>query len=284
MLRPYVPRRCRHPRGSQHGIRLRSPDHGAHPRQRGDRAVITRRGAPHHDGLEALALAPQVAHQSAQLGLALVGDGAGVDHREIRRRGVVHHGRPLVGERLHDQGRVVLVRFAAERVEVDVHGRTVIPTRAVHTRSVSPPPRRSSRSTPTSSRARPWANARPLPAAAANSVGAVGPGPNGSWPPRTPNRNGMRPEPISAPADQLQVSNAPVPARAHPRHATDPPNRTLGPGENNIPPPAMRGRSVRALVVSATVARSRLSARAQPTTLSPGATPSSRLPDTPTPE
>ena len=94
----------------------------------------------------------------------------------------------------------------------------------------------------------------------------------------------MRPEPISAPADQLQVSNAPAPARAHPRHATDPPNRTLGPGENSIPPPAMRGRSVSALVVSATVARSRLSARAQPITLRPGATPSSRLPDTPTPE
>src|SRR5205823_7713532 len=118
-------------------------------------------------------------------------------------------------------------------------------------------------STPTSRSARPWANARPVPAAAANSVGAVAPGPNGTWPPRTPNRKGMCPPPISAPADQVHVSNAPAPARAQPRQATDPPNRTLGPGENSIPPPAMRGRSVSALVVSATVARSRLSARSE---------------------
>src|SRR5205807_1607960 len=253
-------------------------------RQRRDRASVAGGGATHHDGLEALALACQATHEAPQLRLALARDGARVHHRDIRRRGIVHHRRPLVGKRLLHEGRVVLVCFTAERMEVDVHGRTVMPTSAVHTRSVSPPPRRSSRSTPTSRRARPWANARPVPAAAANSVGAVGPGPNGIWPPRAPNRSGIRPELISVPADQLQVSNAPAPARAQPRHATDAANRTLGLGASRIPPPAMRGRSVSALVVSATVARSRLSARAQPVTLSPGATPSSRLPDTPMPE
>src|SRR3989440_568095 len=263
---------------------LRPSHHGTHARQRRDRAIVPSRGAAYHHGLEAFALPSEPAHQAPQLRLALVRDRARVHHREVRRRGVVHHRRPPVGERLLHQGRVVLVRLAAERMEVDVHGRPVIPTSPVHTRSVSPAPRRSSRSTPTSSSARPWANARPVPAAAPNSVAAVVPGPNGSWPPRTPNRNGVRPPAISAPADQVQVSNAPGPVRAQPRHATDPPNRTLGLGENSIPPPAIRGRSVSALVVSATVARNRLSMRAQPITLSPGATPSNRLPDTPTPE
>src|SRR5205807_5670640 len=278
-----APNPC-HPRSSQHRSRLRSPNDRPDARERRYRARVAGRGAAHHDRLAALPPARQTAHDAPQLRLDPVRHGARVHHREVRHRGVVHHGRPLIGERLSHHGRVVLVRLAAEGMEVDVHGRTVRPTSAVHTRSVSPPPRRCSRSTPTSSSARPWANARPDPAAAANSVGAIVPGPNGSWPPRTPNRKGMRPPPISAPADQLQVSNAPAPARAQPRHATDPPNRTLGLGENSIPPTAMRGRSVSALVVSATVARNRLSARAQPITLSPGATPSSRLPDTPMPE
>src|ERR1051325_3701319 len=48
-------------------------------------------------------------------------------------------------------------------------------------------------------------------------------------------------------------------------------------GKTAMPPPARRGRSVWALVVSATVARSRLSARTQPVTLSPGRTPSNKI-------
>src|SRR3989449_9969024 len=100
------------------------------------------------------------------------------------RSRIVHHDDALVRERLTHERRVVLVGFAAEGMEVDVHGRTVSPTSTVHTRSVRIPPRRSSRSTPRSMSARPWANARPVPADAANSVGALVPGPNGSWPPR----------------------------------------------------------------------------------------------------
>src|ERR1051325_2567722 len=95
---------------------------------------------------------------------------------------------------------------------------------------------------------------------------------------------GARPRAPPPPAARLRGPTAPAPPRAQPRQATDPPNRTLRLGENSMPPPAMRGRSVSALVVSATVARSRLSARTQPVTLSPGRTPSNTLPDTPTPE
>src|SRR5438034_1062540 len=109
------------------------------------------------------------------------------------------------------------------------------------------------------------------------------PGPNGSWPPRTPRRIGMRPEPNSAPADQLHVSNAPGPAFDQERHAADPANRTPGLGARSNPAPAIRGRSVSAIVESPTWARSRLSARAQPAMVSPGTTPMSTLPDTPNP-
>src|SRR3989449_6336873 len=199
------------------------------------------------------------------------------------RSRIVHHDDALVRERLTHERRVVLVGFAAEGMEVDVHARTVSPTSASHTRSVRIPPRRSSRSTPRSMSARPWANARPVPADAANSVGALVPSPNGSWPPRTPRRIGMRPEPNSAPADQLHVSNAPGPAFDQERHAADPANRTRGLGARSNPAPAMRGRSVSATVESPTWARSRLSARAQPAMVSPGATPMSTLPDTPNP-
>src|SRR5690348_5877246 len=124
---------------------------------------------------------------------------------------------------------------------------------------------------------------RPVPAAAANSVGAVVPGPKGSWPPRTPRRRGIRPDPISAPPDQLQVSNAPGPERDHERQATDPPILTLGLGAKRTPPPAPRGRSVRAVVESPALARSRPSERAQPASESPGATPIRMLPETPMP-
>src|SRR3989440_10916334 len=95
--------------------------------------------------------------------------------------------------------------------------------------------------------ARPWANARPVPADAANSVGALVPGPNGSWPPRTPRRIGRRPEPNSAPADQPHVSNAPRPAVDQERPPADPANPTPGPGARGTPAPRLRGRSGRAI-------------------------------------
>src|SRR6059036_4020634 len=107
----------------------------------------------------------------------------------------------------------------------------------------------------TSSRPRPCANPSPDPAATANSVGAVVPGPNGSWPPRTPNRIGENPPPSSAPADQLHVSNAPAPDQE--RHAPDAAKRALGLGAKITPPPTMVGRSVSAVTSSATLARSR---------------------------
>src|SRR5438034_10138492 len=124
--------------------------------------------------------------------------------------------------------------------------------------------------------------ARPVPTATANSVGALVPEPNGIWPPRTPNRVGAR-EPTSAPADQLHVSNAPAPASDQERHATAAASRTLGLGANRRPPPAIRGRSVSAVVASPTLARSRLSLRAHAARLNPGASPSSALADTPSP-
>src|SRR2546427_1939607 len=163
-------------------------------------------------------LAPEPAHQATQLRLALMRHGAGVHDGQVRHGGIVHQHGALVGERLAHDLRVVLVRLAAEGVEVDVHGRIVMPTSTVHTCSLSPAPLRSSRSTPRSSSARPSENARPVPTATANSVGAVVPEPNGIRPPRTPNRIGAR-EPTSAPADQLHVSNAPAPASDQERHA-----------------------------------------------------------------
>src|SRR5690348_663195 len=205
---PYRPRPYpyRHPRRAQHLCRLRTAHDRAHRREGGNVTVVERRRAAHHDRLDAAAPAGEAAHQSAQLGLALVRDGAGVDHGQVRGGGVVHDRGAGVLERPAHARRVVLVCLTTERVEVDVHGRTVRPTSTVHTRSVSPVPRRSSRSTPRSIEARPCANERPVPAAAANSVGAVLPGPNGIWPPRTPSRKGIRLDPNSAPPDQDRKS------------------------------------------------------------------------------
>src|SRR6059058_1909512 len=283
MLRPYLAGGCGGPRGFQHRSRLRPAHHGTHARQRRDRAIIARRGTAHHDGLEALALARQTTHEAPQLRLALVGHRARIHHGDVRGGRVVHDDGTLVGERLAHQRRVVLIGLAAKGVEIDVHGRTVSPTSTVHTRSVSPPPRRSSRSSPRSTNARPCANARPVPSDPATSVGALGPGPNGTCPPRAPRRIGIRREPNSAPADHVHVSNAPAPAFDQERHAAAAANRALGLGTMSRPPPAMSGRSVTALVVSATLARSRLSLRAQPAMLRPGARPMSTLPDTPNP-
>src|SRR5690242_1684693 len=279
-LRPYP---YRHPRRAQHLRRLRAAHDRAHRRERGNVTVVERRRAAHHDRLDAATPAGEAAHQSAQLGLALVRDGAGVDHGQVGGGGVVHDRGARALECPAHERRVVLVRLTTESVEVDVHGRTVRPTSTVHTRSVSPVPRRSSRSTPRSIEARPCANERPVPAAAANSVGAVVPGPNGIWPPRTPSRKGIRLDPNSAPPDQLQVLNAPGPERDQDRQATDPPNFTLGLGANRMPPPAPCGRSVSAVVLSPVLARKRLSDRAQPATESPGATPIRMLPEMPKP-
>src|SRR5690242_9869424 len=219
MLRPYpyrpypYPYPYRHPypypSRPQHLRRLRTAHDGAHRREGRDVTIVERRRAAHHDRLDAAAPARETAHQAAQLRFALVRDGAGVDHSQVCHGGVVHNRGAGVLERPAHARRVVLVCLTTERVEVDVHGRTVRPTSTVHTRSVSPVPRRSSRSTPRSIEPRPCANERPVPAAAANSVGAVLPGPNGIWPPRTPNRKGIRPDPNSAPPDQPQVLNAP---------------------------------------------------------------------------
>src|SRR5439155_10834258 len=129
----------------------------------------------------------------------------------------------------------------------------------------------------------PCANARPIPSDPATSVGALVPGPNGICPLRAPKRIGIRRKANSAPADQLHVSNAPAPACDQERHTADAANRALGLGANSSPPPAIRGRSVTALVVSATLARSRLSLRAHPDRVKPGARPRSTLPDTPNP-
>src|SRR5690348_13956329 len=56
----------------------------------------------------------------------------------------------------------------------------------------------------------PCENVKPVPAEMPNWVGAVGPGPNGICPPRTPMRNGTA-RPSSPPTAQLVVLNA-VPA------------------------------------------------------------------------
>src|SRR5438034_1817548 len=282
------PRRLE-PGGLEHWQRVGAPPPRAHGRKRRDRAAVARRGAAHHHGFEpAAAPAPapaprEPAYQAPEFRLALVGYRAGIHDREVRGSRVVHHDDALVRERLTHERRVVLVGLAAEGMEVDVHGRTVSPTSTVHTRSMSPPPRRSSRSRPRSMSARPCANARPVPSDPATSVRALVPGPNGICPPRAPRRIGIRREPNSAPADQLHVSNAPTPARDQERHTADAATRALGLGANSRPPPAIRGRSVIALVVSATLARSRLSLRAHPAMLKPGATPMSTLPDTPRP-
>src|SRR5437762_1645421 len=175
MLRPYLAGRGREPGCPEHARRLRSAHHGAHRRQARNATVVERGGATHYHRFQTAVLSREPAHQTPQLRLALVGHRAGIHHREVRGGRIVHHDDALVRERLTHERGVVLVGFTAERMEVDVHGRTVSPTSTVHTRSVRIPPRRSSRSTPRSMSARPWANARPVPADAANSVGAWSP-------------------------------------------------------------------------------------------------------------
>ena len=139
--------------GRQSGRREHGPcrgarHHRAHPRQGRDRTAVQRRRAPHHDGFDTGAPVRDAADQTAQLGFAFCGDGTGIDDGEVGgfRRG--DGGRAAVFEGLADQLGVVLVRLAAEGVEVNVHGRTVNPSRIVHTCSVRPPPLRCRYSTP----------------------------------------------------------------------------------------------------------------------------------------
>src|SRR5207245_3446323 len=138
--------------------------------------------------------------------------GTRVHDGHVGRGRVDHHSVARGGKPLAHQRGVLLGRLAAEGDELDVHGRTLKPSRNVHTRSESPAPVRRRCSRPTSTSARPRANARPVPAANPTSVGAVGPAPNGSCPPRAPTRNGAKPASTSRPADQLTVLNAPAPA------------------------------------------------------------------------
>src|SRR2546427_13230487 len=104
----------------------------------------------------------------------------------------------------------------------------VRPTSTVQAVSVSPPPLRTRRSRPRSTRARLPEKLFPVPSVTPNSVGAAVPGPNGSWPPRTPNRNGVGPAPTSAPADQLGGLKPPAPDQD--RHATVHATRARAPG------------------------------------------------------
>src|SRR5256714_1435567 len=167
-----------HARGPQHRRRIGVWNHGAHRRQRRDFPIVQSGRASHHDRLRGAGLR-DVAHGSAQVYFALVGDGAGVDDGEISSGGIVDLDGAMIGKGLAHEFRIVLVRPAPKRMEVDVHGRTVSPSNKVHTRSFNPLPLRSRRSTPMSRRPRPPEKTFPRPPAMPNSVGAF-PMPNGS--------------------------------------------------------------------------------------------------------
>src|SRR5258705_6741860 len=185
-----------------------------------------------------------MAHEPPQLGFAFVSDGAGVDDGEVGGGRIVHDDRALFGESVPHLFGVVLVCFTTERVEVDVHGRTVSPNKKVHTRSVTPvPPLRWRCSNPKSRRPRPPENCLPIPVEMPNSVGALGPGPKASCPPRTPKRNGDVSDPSSVPSDQLNVSWALSPAPAQWRQATAPASTASEPGRQRRAPPNENGRA-----------------------------------------
>src|SRR5206468_4805434 len=160
-----------------------------------------------------------------------------------------------------------LIGLTPEGVEVDLHGRTVSPSRNVQTRSVSPVPLRCSRSMPRSRRPRPPENCRPSPAEYPTSVG-VFPSPKGSCPPRKPNRNGDAGDPISAPTDQLNVSCALAIDWTAPqfRHVRLPTTLACAPARHCRPVPYINGRSFSATVWPPTDARSRVSVRNHPAT------------------
>src|ERR1051325_3466351 len=275
-------------RRREHVDRIRVRHNGPHARQCRDRAVVERGRAPHHDRLRH-ALARDLPDETFELDFAFVSDGAGVDDGEIGERGIVHrHGAARVERRAHPLG-VVLIRLAAERVEVDVHGRTVRPSRSVHTRSVRPVPLRCRRSIPTSSRPRPCENERPRPAEYPTSVGAL-PMPKGSCPPRAPRRIGDVAGPSSAPPDQLTVSCAlgppvesPVAAVLQPCQAAEPAKMAWVPARHMIPPPYDTGRSFSATVRPRRSARRRESERHHVASRTSVVTSNSALSETPFP-
>src|ERR1041385_3440089 len=275
-------------RRREHVHRIRVRHNGPHARQRRDRAVVERGCAPHHDRLRRT-LARDLPDETPELDFAFVSDGAGVDDGEIGERGIVHrHGAARVERRAHPL-RVVLIRLAAERVELDVHGRTVRPSRSVHTRSVRPAPLRCRRSIPTSSRPRPCENERPRPAEYPTSVGAL-PMPKGSCPPRAPRRIGDVAGPSSAPADQLNVSCAlgppiesPVAAVLQLCQAAEPAKMASVPARHMIPPPYDTGRSFSATVRPRRSARRRESERHHVASRTSVVTSNSALSDTPFP-
>src|SRR5258705_4549464 len=279
MLRPYII----DSRRAQHCPWIRVRHDRAHRRQRGNRAVVERRRTAHHDRLGMAALR-DVSHKAAQLDFAFVRDGTGVDDGEIGECGIIHHDRTVRVERLAHALGVVLVGFTPECVEVDVHGRTVSPTRTVQTRSLSPKPVRCSRSRPMSRRPRPPENCRPRPDEYPPSVGALHT-PNGSCPPRAPRRSGDPGDPISAPNDQLNVSCALATDCTAPqlRHDTVPATDACAPARHCTPAPYIRGRSFSATVMPPTSARSLESERNQPATRRSDVTSNNRLAEPPTP-
>src|SRR6266511_2564546 len=282
MLRPY-PNRTRHSRRSQNHRRFRIGYNRTHRRQRGDRAVVERRRTSHHDSL-CVAAFRNMTDQASQFDFAFVRDRTGVDDGEIGEGGIIHHDRTVRVERLAHALGVVLVGFTPECVEVDVHGRTVSPTRTVQTRSLSPKPVRCSRSRPMSRRPRPPENCRPRPAEYPTSVGAL-PTPNGSCPPRAPRRNGDPGDPISAPNDQLNVSCELATACTAPqvRHDTVPATVACAPARHCTPAPYITGRSFSATVMPPTSARSLESERNHPATRKSDVTSNNRLAEPPSP-
>src|SRR5437762_9126259 len=279
MLRPYIiDSRC-----AQHGPRFRIRHNRAHRRQRRDHTVVERRRTSHHDGL-CVAAVRNMADQAPQFDFAFVRNGTGVDDGEIGECGIIHHDRTVRVERLAHALGVVLVGFTPECVEVDVHGRTVSPTRTVQTRSLSPKPVRCSRSTPMSRRPRPPENCRPRPAEYPTSAGAL-PTPNGSCPPRAPKRSGDPGDPISAPNDQLNVSCELAMACTAPqlRHVAVPATVARAPARHCTPAPYISGRSFSATALPPTSARSLESERNHPATRRSGVTSNNRLAEPPSP-
>src|SRR5436309_5154420 len=277
MLRPYIIE----PRRPQYHPRFRVGYNRTHRRQCRDCTVVERRRTAHHDRLRVTGFR-DVSHETAQLDFTLAGDGAGIDDREIGECGIIHDRRTARVECLAHTVGVVLVGFTSECVEEDVHGRTVSPSRNVQTRSLSPVPLRWSRSRPMSRRPRPPENCRPSPAEYPTSVG-VFPTPNGSCPPRSPNRNGDAGDPISAPTDQLNVSCALRIDWTAPqlRHVRLPATLACAPARHCRPVPYISGRSFSATVWPPTSARSRESVRNHPATRRSDETSNNKLADPP---
>src|SRR5690242_11554402 len=132
--------------------------------------------------------------------------------------------------------------------------------------SVSPPPVRRKCSMPKSRIPRPCEKMNPVPAETPSWVGAVGPGPKGIWPPRTPIRTGSDDRPNSPPTDQLVVLKAVPEADDTDQFAwvSAPATFTSGVTVHWIAAPKVVGRSFFALWNPLTSARRRLYDRRNP--------------------